>query len=558
MSMAIPRVGKMLPVILVIILMCGTVCVLMSLHQSDPSVEPGKEDVPASLSDVLDNFTAAVDERVSLLRSDMLSAAITVSGLSPEGPEVAEELRSLYQKYPYIIDIIYVDSSGTVRAVSPDVKNSYIGDDISKWTQFSNITSLSATSYLQLKSQDARAICIGYPVYADDGSYKGYISASVDTISFFGPIVFDLQQTADVKPWVIDTKNYTLYNTNHDLIGKIIRPDLMKDSTLSEVFTSILGNESGMRVYTYADTHGSVLLLNRTTMWVSYPMGPMDWKLGVTSGSSVSNSVSKSDLSADIPLASFVSNALVYAYQSGDAVSLAEFNDPYGRYSHGERYIYAYGMDGTVLSLPYQQIVVGQNRYDLRDEYGVQYVRAASDVAQRGGGYFYYLYPNPTENFTKQLKMGYVLRVNEDWFIGSGNYVSDQKVVIDPSIPAELSSGVRAVQAEVRAAGKDAVIERLRSLNDNTSRRYVYAGDMQGNVLAFSFDPSLVGQNRLGVTDVNGVSYVRDMITLAHHGGGSMYVMLENQETGETDLHLVYLEPIDDTWFITMGTVIST
>ena len=93
MSMAIPRVGKMLPVILVIILMCGTVCVLMSLHQSDPGVELGKEDVPASLSDVLDNFTAVVDERVSLLRSDMLSAARTESGLSPEGPEVAEELR---------------------------------------------------------------------------------------------------------------------------------------------------------------------------------------------------------------------------------------------------------------------------------------------------------------------------------------------------------------------------------------------------------------------------------------------------------------------------------
>ena len=46
----------------------------------------------------------------------------------------------------------------------------------------------------------------------------------------------------------------------------------------------------------------------------------------------------------------------------GKTAALSAFNDPKGEFIDGELYIFAYDMNGTVLSLPYQPDLVGENR----------------------------------------------------------------------------------------------------------------------------------------------------------------------------------------------------
>ncbi len=152
-----------------------------------------------------------------------------------------------------------------------------------------------------------------------------------------------------------------------------------------------------------------------------------------------------------------------------------------------------------------------------------------------------------------------MLRVDDDWFIGSGDYVPEMMTAFDPTVVDGLVTDVRKAEEYAATVGKDAALAAFNRANSDffQTADYVFAGDMEGNVLAFSQDPSTVGMNRLGVTDVYDVSYIRDSITLARNGGGSMYLMLENPVTGKNELHLVYVSPVDDTWSIGAGSIIS-
>jgi len=48
-------------------------------------------------------------------------------------------------------------------------------------------------------------------------------------------------------------------------------------------------------------------------------------------------------------------------------------------------------------------------------------------VARIGNGFSYYIYPDPSRNMTQALKIGYVVNVDNTWFLGSGIYANDEE-----------------------------------------------------------------------------------------------------------------------------------
>ena len=53
---------------------------------------------------------------------------------------------------------------------------------------------------------------------------------------------------------------------------------------------------------------------------------------------------------------------------------------------------------------------------------GVNYTRVQSLLAQQGGGFVFYRYPNPAHNMTPESKMSYVAPVDDTWYLGAGIY----------------------------------------------------------------------------------------------------------------------------------------
>jgi polar amino acid transport system substrate-binding protein len=119
----------------------------------------------------------------------------------------------------------------------------------------------------------------------------------------------------------------------------------------------------------------------------------------------------------------FVEDAVAYAREHGRADALAEFNDPDGRFVSCERYIYAFDNQGTTLALPHQPQLIGTDLSGLQDPFGVNYTIVEIYLAEQGGGFLFYHYPNPAHNMALEPKMSYVAPVDETWWLGSGIYL---------------------------------------------------------------------------------------------------------------------------------------
>lgn len=116
-----------------------------------------------------------------------------------------------------------------------------------------------------------------------------------------------------------------------------------------------------------------------------------------------------------------VKQARRYAEVHGKDKAIADFNDRNGAFANGSRYIFAYDYNGTTLALPFQPEVIGTNRSNFSDTYGVKITAWEISTAKRGGGFVYTDYFNP-DTGTTGMKLCYVTPVDDQWLVGSGIY----------------------------------------------------------------------------------------------------------------------------------------
>jgi signal transduction histidine kinase len=125
-------------------------------------------------------------------------------------------------------------------------------------------------------------------------------------------------------------------------------------------------------------------------------------------------------------LQQFANQALIYVQENGKERALEVFNNQSGKFVLGDgRYIFAYGFDGTYLANPFRPDVVGENQIDIRDENGLLLIRNLNNIASRGEGFSYYVRPNPQHNDTPEPRLIYIAKVDDDWWLGTGTWLSD-------------------------------------------------------------------------------------------------------------------------------------
>jgi two-component system NarL family sensor kinase len=121
-----------------------------------------------------------------------------------------------------------------------------------------------------------------------------------------------------------------------------------------------------------------------------------------------------------------VEDAAAYGREQGSVIAFAEISNRSGMFVDGAgHYIYAYDYNGTLLAHPYLPETIGSCLMDNRDSFGMENIRALCDTARSGGGYVVFIWPNPESEDREELKIGYVLPVDEDWWVGSGVYLSE-------------------------------------------------------------------------------------------------------------------------------------
>ncbi len=122
-------------------------------------------------------------------------------------------------------------------------------------------------------------------------------------------------------------------------------------------------------------------------------------------------------------MVAFVQEAVAYAKANGKEKALAEFSNRNGSFFRGVLYIYAYDYNGTTIAHPVNPEKIGVNRLQEPDAEGTWFITDLREAAYNGTGFATYTYVNPVHNNTVEKKLGYVMKVDDTWWLGSGIYV---------------------------------------------------------------------------------------------------------------------------------------
>lgn len=150
---------------------------------------------------------------------------------------------------------------------------------------------------------------------------------------------------------------------------------------------------------------------------------PAHSELQVNTSTTESNdTISQGNYTSNETLVSFVDSAVTYANTYGREKALAEFSNPNGSFVKGELYIFAYDFNCTTLAHPFNPEKIGVNRLYELDAFGNPYAQQFVDAARNGSGFIGFYYINPAHNRSIESKLGYVKKVDDNWWLGSGIY----------------------------------------------------------------------------------------------------------------------------------------
>jgi polar amino acid transport system substrate-binding protein len=260
--------------------------------------------------------------------------------------------------------------------------------------------------------------------------------------------------------------------------------------------------------------------------------------------------------SARAELVSFLEEARNYTLNNGKDEALKAFRDPNGEFVRGDLYVFAYDFNGTLLAHPYLHNLIGRNNQDLVDPNGVHFIKNLIEVAKSGKGFACNVYPNPNKANQTELKLLYVLKVDDNQWIGSGIYLPGQAPLFSFEDQRTLKAFVDEARGYALKNGRDKALQIFNDPMGEFVREdlYVFAYDFLGNVLSLPFQPKLVGTNRLDAKDSNGIAFTKDNLELARAGTGQTYYLYPNpRENMREELKLSYTTKVDDSWWLAAG-----
>ena len=123
-----------------------------------------------------------------------------------------------------------------------------------------------------------------------------------------------------------------------------------------------------------------------------------------------------------------VDNAVSFAQANGKEKTLAEINNPDGRFVTGDLFVWAEDFNGTVLADPYWKEGIGKNWMDYTDPYGAKTTVVSINAIKSGTGFTRNMFPDTAAGHSSSIpKLVYMKAVDDTWWIGSGIYGVQQE-----------------------------------------------------------------------------------------------------------------------------------
>ncbi len=202
------------------------------------------------------------------------------------------------------------------------------------------------------------------------------------------------------------------------------------------------------------------------------------------------------------------------------------------RFSDGQGYFFAFGLDGTAQMHPLRPGTEGSNILDVTDTDGRPVVRQMIDLVRRQNqGFYSYKWPRPDNDGRGCRKIVFIEYFRPlQWIVGAGIYFQDIE---------------KQVQNEV--------LERIGQIRFGRNG-YFFIGRWDGFTL---LGPG-AGSNMLEVTDANGVQIVKELIARAKEGGGFVSYVMPRFNGLRPLPKISYTRPVRDwQWYVGAGVYVD-
>ncbi|MDV0443265.1 hypothetical protein [Methanorbis rubei] len=525
--------------------------VFAAYHWSDsPAPITNVSDEMREVANTLHNFMV---NRTEGYNSDMHRTASALTGVTDK-KNITDILYELYWEHPDGPGVYLVNASGGVVATVPyasmnDVLNN---PEIQAITEksFSNATDLRLEGPIYTQSY-GEVLCFVLPVYTADGVYDGYICLG-QTPGILADYVFPYSTGSNERydVWITRPDGTILWHPNSDLIGKNIRTSRLFDEFRKEMLP-ILENPEGETSYRYRVLGYDTTILEKQAVWKTVMVSDMPSCVVLVNYQYAEPDIVFPENMTTVYLQNVVRSMYQYAGSHSKEQTFAAINDPNGPFTEKGVLTFAYDMNGTVLAHSTLPHMIGEQRLNYLGAYGATHpVVGMISRASQGGGFTHYYASLPYSDNMATFDLSYVLPVDDTWFVGASIPVTDTLFTYNSEFRAELHKNLEYARKYLNEHGKEQTLEELMAPSgvfrtDNVS---VFAANYNGTILAASdIFPGSVGENSFSVISYHGGSVGREFVILAKSGGGFTYY------DTETGVYLIYIEPVDDTWYMGTG-----
>ena len=499
----------------------------------------------ASLADFHHSFLS----QTTRVNNELLSTADALSGIEVGDPQLDVILRDLYNTFPTSVGVSYVLDPGTVGRSAPLaslyslVSRSELKDI--REDSFANASVLFIGPIYSPAYGDV--VCFAAPVYAPDGTYRGYVCIAqwprelISETSFPGDRNYE---NTTYRPWIVFTDGVVLSSPSNIYLGEnALNSSTLRHSISNAAIQKISKNPDG------------AVRLSASSEWTAV------WTTAEVNGRELRLILSTAEKRNDIPLypanphAKDIYNATVdlytYAREHGKERTLTELKNPTGAFASEKLRYFAYDFNGVVLYDGFNPQYAGENMLNFRDVYGLRPVATEMLRALQGGGYTYMYAPVQSgEPNQAVLCILYVLPMDDEWFVAVSQSILDHTVTVDPSKRDVILRTVHNAASYILIHGKESALADIMSPNTSllTEHDSLFAMDYNGTILADSLYPQTIGKNAFSFVDMYGASTMREIVMVAREGDGYCYFGLTDSATQESKICLVYVESMGDDW----------
>lgn len=508
------------------------------------------------LNSTLDKLSLSLDAKMNESDARLTVFADSLSGASSLSEE---EINRLVREY-YIDNIklsaaAFYDARHNVSYITPFASSGTINlkevyDNVSFRDNATILYGPIVTKY------HGTVAALVRPVY-QNGEYTGIAIAYFDPVSLVTNAALEIDGLNGLGSFIIRTDGIIFYSTYENNIGTNIHefPETWGNHA---VYASILDNESGLSPVFSSRTPSRYDAVSKQAAWKTISMCGMEFRLAVVSCEKFPEL--PADYTPDYSaLKKAVHSVYLYAYEHGKEQTLAELNNPKGRFAYDDFDILALDLDGNLLASQHRPYQVNSSLVNVRSAYGMRSVETWADIAATSAGGWYYstsaVSEDPVES-VGQLSAVYLMLVETDWFICAQIPAQAERIPVNVDAKNTLLKTMQtALQMYVddgEAALQEYMYRNGTALEGDTHNIVVL--DNNGTILSSSAHPRNVGTDALYMTlPSTGVSITRLLILKAENGGGFVTADFHDSKADTDYVAVLYIEPLNDHSFIVVS-----